>query len=240
MTLPIGANAFNWILRLAPAASGTGTIYLPAPSFHRLSHLVGKALNQVLRVILLMALIIGFCTIYDEAIGDGTLPTFNVIKSASPAFTAQAMRNTTQALQPNASDAIQWQAMAPSRELLTALSPEIAAWLYELQAQNRLVFHEPAESLNAVFNASAETRVIAAYRHLDGKLYLGQAFWQLSDGQKVAVLAHEYRHARQNLPKRISRQLAQIAGGGRLHYQSMIEDEAFAYERQAQAALGID
>ncbi len=246
MTLPIGANALNRLFQLAPSISGAigGTFHgIPTSrvnaDFNRIIQFFQLALRQMMRVILLMALIIGFCTIYDEAIGDGALPSFNTLKAISPAFAAQAIRNTTQTLQPDASEAKHWQAMAPSRELLTALSPEIAAWLYKLRQQDRLAFHEPSESLPTVFHAASETQVIAAYRHLDGTLYLGQTFWRLSDGQKAAVLAHEYRHSRQNLPKRISRQLAQIAGGGGLHYQSLIEDEAFAYERQAQAALGL-
>ena len=238
MTLPIGANALNRIFQLAPSVPGIPTIW-PGTHFNRIIQFFRLALRQMMRVILLMALIIGFCTIYDEAVGDGSLPSFNTLKTVSPAFAAQAAQNTTQTLQPNASEAKHWQALAPSRELLTALSPEIAAWLYDLRQKNRIVFHEPSENLTAVFHSAAETQVIAAYRHLDGKLYLGQAFWQLSDGQKAAVLTHEYRHARQNLPKRISRQLAQIASGGWLHYQSPIEEEAFAYERQAQAALGL-
>jgi len=241
MTRPIGANTFHWRLQKDSSV-------LPLPShligqikanFRRIIGVFGRLLKLVGRIILLMTFIIGGCTIYDEAIGDGALPTFNRLQAVSPAFARQATRNTTQTLPSNCSKSQAWQAMTASRELLTALSPEIAAWLYTLHAQNRVILHEPAENLPTMFHAAEDTQVIAAYRHIDGKLYLAQMFWQLSDGQKVAVLAHEYRHYRQNLPKRISRQLAQIAGGGQLRYRSLIEDEAFAYERQAQTALGL-
>jgi hypothetical protein len=190
------------------------------------------------RILLLFLLIIGLCTVFDDTIGDGALPQFNALNIIAPKLATQAKQNTTATFttHPTASDA--WQAMGPSRDLLIALSPEIAAWVYQMHQEHRIIYTTPTDAY-ATYGIASNTPLLAAYRHMDGKLYIGHAFWTLSDGQKVVVLTHEYRHYRQNAPKRISHMLAQLLGGGQLHYESRIEDEAFSYEHQAQAALGI-
>lgn len=226
------ANGASWVT--------ASSVALPFPkssarSFAQTCKHIGQHLY---RILILFLLLIGLCTVFDEVIGDGTLPRFNELKTVAPALISQAKRNTTYIFNYQ-SDAKAWSALKPSRELLTALSPEIAAWLYDLHQKQQIVYREPSHTDAKTYGLPTDTPLIAAYRHLDGKLYLGKAFWALPDGQKIAVLAHEYRHFRQNPPKRFSRQLAQLMGGGRLHYTSTIEDEAFAYEKQAQAALGL-
>jgi hypothetical protein len=195
---------------------------------------IGQAIG---RMLMLLLLLIGLCTVFDNTIGDGPLPHFNSLKTMTSSLIAAAHRNTTARLT-HLNSYQAWPALAPSRDLLTALSPEISAWLYDLHRQNRILYTTPTDAYGA-YGVTADTPILAAYRHIDGKLYLGQNFWHLSDGQKVAVLAHEYRHSRQNAPKRIGTMLAQLLGGGQLRYASRIEDEAFDYERQAQSALGI-
>lgn len=222
-----------------PSAPLTGAIRprIPQPIQTQHHPLYGVA-QSIGRILLLFLLLIGLCTVFDEVVGDGDLPHFNTLKAIDPDITTKANQNTTAALIANPTASIAWQAMAPSRDLLTALSPEIAAWLYQLHQENRIIYTAPTDAYGS-YGITPDARLIAAYRHLDGKLYLSQEFWALSDGQKVVVLAHEYRHYRQNAPKRLSHMLAQLLSAGRLRYHSAIEDEAFSYERQAQSALGI-
>jgi hypothetical protein len=225
---------------LAGNSAPINTTRIPAlkPSLGDLLGAGQSALQAAGRILLILIAVIGLSTIYDEAIGDGQLPHLNRIAALQPAVTTLARQNSTQQLSADKTPLEAWQALQPSRELLTGISPEISAWLYELHQQHRILYQEPEESLS-IYAMPNGTETIAAYRHITGRLYLGHAFWRLSDGQKVAVLAHEYRHYRQNPAKRISRQLAQLAGMGRFDYQSPIEEEAFAYERQALDALGL-
>lgn len=189
------------------------------------------------RLILTLLILLGACTLYDQAIGDGRLPRLNDLSGIS-SFSAQARSNTT--LNSLENPAIQpgWNHLAASRELLTAVSPEIAAWLYTLHEQNRIVYGSPLH-LSAFYGKTSETPVLAAYEKLGGKLYIGNDFWVLNDGEKAAILAHEFRHSRQNWPKVLSHRLAQLIGGGQFHYQSSLEAEAFAYERQVRSAFGL-
>jgi hypothetical protein len=118
-----------------------------------------------------------------------------------------------------------------------AVSPEVALWLYQLHTQNRLEFGQPAGT--GLYAQKQEGEALAAYLRLSGKLSIGPGFWTLTDGEKTAVLAHEYRHARQNWPKQISVQVSQLVTNGQLQYESRLEAEAFDYERQVRSALGL-
>lgn len=240
MTLPLQRRGFT--LAEFPGASDSFQVSAPLPAtapIARNRHDLGTLLGQAAgRLMIILIAIIGLGTIYDEAIGDGPLPRLNRIAAIKPSVTEMARQNSTRHLPAQATAIAKWNALSPSRDLLTGVSPQISAWLYELQQQERIIYSEPQESLS-LYPMPKDTEAIAAYRHINGRLYLGNAFWRLSDGQKVAVLAHEYRHSQQSLPKRISRQLAQLAGMGHFDYQSPIEEEAFAYERQALSAVGL-
>lgn len=196
-----------------------------------------RVFSVLKRLILTLLILLGACTLYDQAIGDGRLPRLNDLSDISQ-FTAQARENTTLSKLENPVAQPDWKNLAASRELLTAVSPEIAAWLYALHEQNRIIYDSP-HHLSAFYGKAPETPVLAAYEKLGGKLYLGDDFWVLNDGEKAAILAHEYRHSRQSWPKVLSHRLAQLIGGGQLHYQSSLEAEAFAYERQVRSALGL-
>lgn len=207
----------------------------PAPTF--MINAFSDALSMLKRLVLTLLILLGACTLYDQAIGDGRLPRFNELASSS-SISALSRMNSTSAYAPMENLRTGWLAMAHSRELLTAISPEIVVWLYDLNQKNRIEYGKAPATL-FLYGKSSDTPVMAAYEVLSGKLYIGSAFWALSDGEKAAVLAHEYRHTRQNWPKQISDRLAQLASGGQLRYQSRLEAEAFDYERQARAALGL-
>lgn len=236
MTLPLKHRGFSFA-HLSSVTVDSNAPVGPSPVAETTA-VMRQLLKRVGRLLILAIALIGLGTVYDEVIGDGTLPHLNQVAAIKPVYPILARQNTTQSLSTPLTAPEAGQALSPSRNLLIALSPEIGAWLYDLHQQGHIVYTEPAESLT-IYSKQDGTETIAAYRHLNGTLYIGKTFWRLSDGQKAAVLAHEYRHFRQNLPKRISRQLAQLAGAGHFDYQSPIEEEAFAYERQALSALGL-
>jgi hypothetical protein len=193
--------------------------------------------RRVANMILLLLLFIGAGTVWDATVGDGPLPRLNNLKHQSPAWVRLSQQNTTAQASPLQIRQAYWQALSPSRRLLLSLSPQIALWLDTLHRHGHIETHEP-EGIHQTYHVSADTPLLAAYRYSQDTLYLGPAFWRLSEGQKVAVLAHEYRHSRQNAGKRISYQLAQWMSMGQLQNNSPMETEAMAYEREAELALG--
>ncbi|WP_373532042.1 hypothetical protein [Vampirovibrio sp.] len=213
---------------------------LPAPNvlIIRMPWADGRSvLSALKRWALCLFVLLGACTFYDQIMGDGRLPAFNEVGHL-PEIHTLVHTNSTLDFPHTQAPARGWQALRQSRSLLSALSPEIAAWVYELRQNNRIVYNETPATL-WLYSKPASTPMLAAYEGMSGKLYVGADFWHLSDGEKAAILAHEYRHARQNWPKQISVRLAQYLGGAQLSDQSRLEYEAFDYERQARAALGL-
>jgi hypothetical protein len=175
--------------------------------------------------------------LYDQAIGDGPLPPINNVSAVSK-FRTLSQINSTLDLPPALTSTEGWQALSQSRAMIVVLSPEIEEWLYDLKRKDKITYGKAPTTLS-FYKKSAGTPIFAAYEPLGGKLYIGIDFWGLSNGEKAAILAHEYRHARQNWPKLISIRLMQGLWGGQLSDQSRLENEALDYERQARAALGL-
>jgi hypothetical protein len=186
---------------------------------------------------LFLLVLLGACTLYDQAIGDGPLPHINTLEGVTKISTSNQI-NSTHHLPPPVTAKEGWQALKQSRTLLTGLSPGIAEWLYDLKRKNKIAYGKMPATLS-FYGKSADTPILAAYEALSGTLYIGNDFWALNNGEKVAILAHEYRHARQNWAKQISVRLAQCMWAGQLSEHSRLENEAFDYERQVRAALGL-
>lgn len=243
MTLPLSpasAQSFTWKPSMAQPAAPSQDAEQPGSVSVKFLRRTGIALlRRGLNMLFLLLICIGAGTVWDATIGDGPLPQLNNVKQQAPILMAMAQRNSTAQLAPSAIKQDYWQALTPSRQLLLSLSPQIAEWLENLHQQGHIETHEP-EGIHQAYHVSADTPLLAAYRYNQNTLYLGQAFWQLSDGQKVAVITHEYRHSRQNAGKRISYQLAQWVGLGQLQNESPMENEARAYEREAELALGLN
>ncbi len=212
----------------------------------RLLNASRTVMTRLLRITLMLLICIGAATVWDAKIGDGPLPTFNTLTSdvAEHRLLARmAQRNSTADWHPLLAhtaphSADYWAALYPSRRLLNTLSPTITKWLDTLHREEHITLSEP-EDIHATYQVSADTELLAAYRYSENTLYLGQGFWRLRDGEKAAILTHEYRHSRQNVGKRLSHQLAQLIGLGNLQQDSPMEAEALAYEQAAKMAMGL-
>ncbi|WP_303673353.1 hypothetical protein [Vampirovibrio chlorellavorus] len=231
-------------LPATPIAAMSEALHGPKPGTSERESLTGLIKSELLksgqslqrqatRWLSATLILLGLCTLYDQGVGDGTLPGLNDLSGIREIRSA-ARQNSSRSLKGPA----HWQSLSGGRSLLLALSPSLADWLYQLHHQRKIVYAAPAHWQSA-YGQSSETPLLAAYEPWSGKLYIGADFWTLSDGEKAAILAHEYRHARQNWPKVISHRLAQWLMHGQLQYHTPLEREAFDYERQARAALGL-
>lgn len=238
MTLPLFSTPIAWPGNWKSSLSRTFPQAPAKPSYGGFKVVLnpGKRLLQTLiNIAMLMLLLIGAGTVWDATVGDGALPHLNNVKHLSNL----AQMNSTASMTPQTIRPVYWEALAPSRNLLLSLSPQIALWLQDLHQRGHIETREPGD-IHQTYHVSDETALLAAYRFTQDTLYLGDDFWKLSDGQKVAVITHEYRHSRQNPGKRISYQMAQWLGMGQLQSQTPMENEAMDYERQAQSAMGMN
>lgn len=190
------------------------------------------------RLLILLLIFIGMGTVYNEAVGDGRMPSLHPVPAAAKTLHRAVDLNTTASLPVTAPNEVRWQAMTSSRRLLGVVSPEISRWLDRLHAEDRIVYGDPPDPM-LMYDRPDDTSLLGAYRHFNGKLYLGRDFWDVSDGEKVCVLVHEYRHSRQNMPKQLASQLSRLLVGKASEYASPTEDEAFQYESRAYKALGL-
>jgi len=238
-SLPVTNATFNTSTWELPKPAEVSQPSLTKPLGQTILQVIAWGMRRVINVATLMLIIIGLGTVWNATIGDGSLPQLTALTHLSPKQAQLAQHSTTANLPITTIRSSYWEALSSSRSLLLSLSPQLAQWLLNLHLRQHIKIQDP-DDIHQTYHVSSETPLLAAYRFNEDTLYLGEAFWKLSDGQKVTVIAHEYRHSRQNFGKRLSVQLAQWMGLGQLQAISPLEDEARDYERQAANALGIN
>lgn len=208
-------------------------------------------MKSTINVGIMLSAVVGGGYMYDQAVGDQNVPVFQTLipketKSGLPKhLDALLDTNTTSRFQPglslkrmvpeNGKMAAEqgYQYLQPSLSIVRQVVPEIADWYATMQQDGRLVFgtHERAEKF---YGAD----VYAAYDQIRGTLNIGPAFWDMSELDKAANLVHEFRHAKQNMPKVISDRLGQALTLRILSDECRIEDEAYLYQEAFYRALG--
>lgn len=122
-----------------------------------------------------------------------------------------------------------WHALQPSLSILKAINPDIAHWINRLNQNHRMLWKQHATLFN--------WPVLASYDWRNDTFYLGPEFWKLQEGEKAAVLAHEYFHYRQNRFWLIADTLQEGLTGKLSEYGSRTEDEAHLYQWYAYQAM---
>lgn len=195
---------------------------------------VAQTLRTARNTLVMLLALVGGGQVYDAAIGDGPLPQMKTLSRVDPDLHQQAFQNSTAALawgdRKGRTESEYWEALQPTLAILRTVSPEIATWVESQRASGKLSYDPP----------SVHIEPIAAYHPILRTLYINhEHFWGMKDGEKAAVLAHEYRHARQNIPKVTSSRLTQLLAGRFFEYPCQLEDEAHLYEKAMLEALGM-
>lgn len=185
-----------------------------------------KATRYIIRPLFVVFTLIGaifvFVTSYDAFIGDDYCPEF---APASAAVKRDANESRTTYLwskdTPFHDDAY-WGALGLSLDILDDINPSVSAWVRERNIAGKLVF---------VGNISE----MAKYDYFSGKLTISHAFFTESEKKKVAIISHEYRHSHQNFAK-VARYILSHSFGGRGKTE-IVENDAYLYEREAEAAF---
>jgi len=161
------------------------------------------------------------------ATGDGPLPAFHTLR---PATNLDPLRTShRQCVFAQTDPAARWQALQPPLAILAEVNPEVAAWVRQTHAVGRLQFAQRATRGPSLFGQ------LAKYDALRGQLTVTSGLFAENDGTIAAVLCHEYRHARQRMPKTIVYALSYLwLDGGD---PAIVENDALLYEQEANLAI---
>jgi hypothetical protein len=231
--------------------SANQTVSKPKKKSSALYRWLHGMVKSTINVGIMLSAVVGGGYMYDQAVGDRNVPVFQLnvspeTKSGLPKhLDALLDNNTTSRFQPglslkrmvpengNMTAEQGYQYLQPSLSIVRQVVPEIADWYAKMQQEGRLIFgtHERAEKL---YGAD----VYAAYDQIRGTLNIGPGFWDMTELDKAANLVHEFRHAKQNMPKVISDRLGQALTLRILSDECRIEDEAYLYQEAFYRALG--
>lgn len=193
---------------------------------------VGKRwFGTVLNTLLCVLALTGGLQLLAAMTSDSLVSPFRPLASFRPDLLPVREQVLTRTLRPTDSAEAHWEALSASRELLWAINPDILSWLRRMNKENRIIW-EPRPN---VFNWP----VLAAYDARFDNLYLSPGFWELSEGEKAAVLTHEYFHAHQNRARLFIDTIEKALSGKLSKYGSRTEDEAHLYQLFAYRALGM-
>jgi len=162
-----------------------------------------------------------------QASGDGPIPTFHSLR---PAAGLDPLRTShPQCVFSTPDDSNRWRALAPALAILSEVNPEVAAWVQQTRQDGKLHF---AHRVKAGKHPVSQ---LAQYDALGGRLTIASGLFAENDGTIAAVLCHEYRHARQRMPKTIVYALSflWLDGGD----AALIENDALLYEQEANLAI---
>jgi hypothetical protein len=194
-----------------------------------LAHLGADARNTpryLLRYSIIILAIFGILSILD-AHGDGRIPVFLSLLPTSGINPNRA--SSLQCTVEGTTAKARWQGLAASLKILEEVNPEIARWIREKYTAGMIVFSD------ADFQSNDKCNALAKFDVLNGKLTINRQLFAEHDGNIAAILAHEFRHSRQNYPKLFRYALSFLfAKGGD---SSIIENDAEIYEREAKNAI---
>jgi hypothetical protein len=116
-----------------------------------------------------------------------------------------------------------WDAMQPSLQILDKVCPEAADWVRDRHAKGKLVWEEES------------TGTYARYDYINKRLTFNKASFLENDGIKASILAHEFRHARQNHTKFYRAVVACMIC--REPQPNIVETDAYLFEKRIIIAI---
>jgi len=182
----------------------------------------------LLNIVVYLAALVGCIHITAALTGNETVQPFRSLYAIRPDLMKDRYVVLTRNIRNEDSVEAHWQALQPSLNLLNAISPDIAKWIVRLYNQNQIIWEKKPHFFN--------WPVLAAY----GKeFYFAPDFWKLSEGDKAAVIAHEYFHYRQNKSWMVGDVIMETLTGKLSEYGSRTEDEAYLYQIYAYRAMAM-
>ena len=167
-------------------------------------------------------ILLGSASVYDIWVGDGDIP--------EPIFVGRGTResvmiyfNTSAHIRRESSDQEWWDSLDHTLVILDKVAPQVADWVREQKAEGRIVFERE------------ETGTYARYDYIDDKLIINYHTMVQVDGRKASILAHEWRHSRQNFGKWFKAVVAAMILGEKK--EEILENDAYLYESKTLLAF---
>jgi hypothetical protein len=189
------------------------------------------AFQRTSSVVICLLALIGFLDVMGGFLGSPVVLPFNSLGPEKPELMKQRYLSLTLDIDKLDSPEAHWRALQPALSLLNAIQPDIAQWMVQLNREKRMLW----KPLPTLFNWP----VLASYDWRLNYFYLGPEFWKLNEGDKAAVIAHEYFHHRQNKPWMLGDTMLETVTGKLSEYGSRTEDEAHLFQLAAYQAMGM-
>lgn len=132
-------------------------------------------------------------------------------------------KNTTYGVTGKETDDELWENLQPTLSILRKVCSSAADWVEERHDSGHLVWRMDSASVYATYNYVSKD--LSIYRILLNE----------SDGVKASILAHEFRHSRQNFAKWFNLGLACFLSSD--PSLGIIEDDAYYFEQQVYLAI---
>jgi len=155
------------------------------------------------------------------------MPAFKALQS-SPALDPHRV-SSGRCMLKSSTNTERWEGLAPALAILQKANPEVANWVESCRAEDRLVFTKNTKKVEDGVSS------LAKFDLFRRELRISPGLYAEPDGSVAAILAHEYRHSRQGIPKILSYALSFVflKGGD----PSIVENDAVIYEQAARRAI---
>lgn len=169
--------------------------------------------------ILAIILFFGFLSVYDLIVGD-KVPKLIKLSHIHPA-TTMAGYNTTKNKNVEGKHDL-WLELQPTLKILDHVCPEAANWFRVKYATGKVVLNK-------------ESKNYASYNCVTDKVKINKLLLNEVDGVKASIIAHEFRHSRQNWSKYVKSFLSQLIFNK--YEPRILETDAYLFEKEIKEIL---
>lgn len=162
-----------------------------------------------------------------QALGDGPIPHFQTM---APTAGLDPLRvSAAHCIRAGTKEETRRAALEPALAILDEVQPNVADWVRDRERRGKLRF---TDSLKI---GKERAQHLAKYDAFAHRLTVGRGIFAENDGTIATILCHEYRHARQRLPKTIVYALSFL--WTRQGDPAIVENDALLFEQEAQLAV---
>jgi hypothetical protein len=190
-----------------------------------------QGLSSLLNVVLYILALVGLIQIVGSFTGNETVQPFRSLQAFRPDLLKNRDVVLTTSITDQDTTEQHWKALQPTLSILWAINPDISSWMIRLNHEKRIIWTRHPTLFN--------WPVIASYDWRMNDFYFGPSFWKLSEGDKAAVIAHEYFHYKQNKIWMVGDTMLETLSGKLSEYGSKTEDEAHFYQLYAYQAMSM-
>lgn len=164
----------------------------------------------------------GCLSLYDATVGDGDIPEPRLLGRLSPARSL-AVYNTTRDVNLQTTEDEAWEKLQPTLVILKEVAPHVETWIRDRRRRGKFVVD------------MSDTGMYAGFDCVSREIKLRSMFFRLEDGEKACVIAHEWRHSKQN-PTKFGKLIISFVITRELKTE-LVENDAYLYESDVHDSL---